>query len=263
MSSRRELLTALIAVVCVLASPSVFAVSGDVGVVLLHGKGGVPTGYIRALAWALQDRGHLVATPEMPWSKGRIYDASIEESMAEIDLEVKALRQKGAKLVIVGGQSLGANVAIAYAASRARVDGIVVLAPGHNPELPGFARRIGADLSKARMLIEAGKGKEKSSFSDLNQGQSSQISATPEVYVSWFDPQGLAVMPRSAAAIKSSTPLLFIVGSGDRSAPTQDYIFDKAPAHVKSKFVMVNADHLHVPSAAIEDVAAWLVTLTP
>jgi hypothetical protein len=40
-----------------LASHVALASSGDVGIVLLHGKGGSPTGYIRELAAALQGNG--------------------------------------------------------------------------------------------------------------------------------------------------------------------------------------------------------------
>ena len=237
------------------------AAGDDLGVVLLHGKGGSPAGYIRELASALQGRGYLVSTPTMPWAKNRIYDASFEEAMAEIDREFDALRQKGARLVVVAGQSLGANAALGYAASRDRVGGIIVLAPAHNPESPAFARRVGADLQRAKAMVAAGKGKERQVFSDLNQGQPLQVTATADVYVSWFDPDGLAVMPRSAASIKTPTPLLFVVGSGDRSAPAKDYIFDKAPAHAKSKYVTVTADHFTVPTAAIEEIAAWLAGL--
>ncbi|MCI3951577.1 MAG: hypothetical protein K0R53_1074 [Burkholderiales bacterium] len=69
--------------------------------------------------------------------------------MAEIDREVNALREKGAKLVVVAGQSLGANAALGYAASRERVGGIIALAPAHSPELHAFARRVGSDVRRA------------------------------------------------------------------------------------------------------------------
>ena len=244
-----------------LASHIASAAGDDLGVVLLHGKGGSPTGYIRELAAELEGRGYLVSTPTMPWATNRIYDASFEEAMAEIDGHVDALRQKGAKLVVVAGQSLGANAALGYAASRERVGGIIVLAPAHNPELPAFTRRVGSDVRRAKALVAAGKGKEKQTFSDLNQGQVLEVTATAEVYLSWFDPDGPAVMPRSAASVKTPIPLLFVVGSGDRTAPAKDYIFDKAPAHAKSKFVTVTADHFTVPTAAIEEVVAWLIVL--
>jgi hypothetical protein len=55
--------------------------------------------------------------------------------------------------------------------------------------------------------------------------------------------------------------VLFVVGSSDRSAPAKDYIFDKAPAHAKSKFVTVTANHITVPTAAIEEVVTWLLAL--
>jgi pimeloyl-ACP methyl ester carboxylesterase len=257
----RSCVAILFSLVTALASHIASAAGDDLGVVLLHGKGGSPGGYIRELAFALQGRGYLVSTPTMPWAKNRIYDASFEEAMAEIDREVDALRQKGAKLVVVAGQSLGANAALGYAASRERLGGIIALAPAHNPELQAFARRVGSDVRRARAMVAAGKGKEKQAFSDLNQGQALEVTATAEVYLSWFDPNGPAVMPRSAASIKMPTPLLFVIGSGDRTAPAKDYIFDKAPAHAKSKFVIVTADHFTVPTAAIEEVVTWLVTL--
>jgi pimeloyl-ACP methyl ester carboxylesterase len=164
---------------------------------------------------------------------------------------------------VVAGQSLGANAALGYAASRPRVDGIIALAAAHNPELPVFARRVGSDVRRARALVAAGKGKEKQAFSDLNQGQILEVTATAEVYLSWLDPDGPAVMPRSAASIKTPIPLLFVVGSADRSAPAKDYIFDKAPAHPRSRFVTVAADHFTLPTAAIEEVVTWLAALRP
>jgi pimeloyl-ACP methyl ester carboxylesterase len=162
---------------------------------------------------------------------------------------------------VVTGQSLGANAALGYAASRERVGGIIALAPAHNPELQAFAKRVGADVRRARAMVAGGKGTEKQVFSDLNQRQALEVTATAEVYLSWFDPDGPAVMPRSAASIKTPTPLLFVVGTNDRTAPTKDYIFDKAPPHSKSKFVTVTADHFAVPTAAIEEVVTWLVAL--
>jgi len=234
------------------------AAGDDLGVVLLHGKAGSPSGYVRELASALQIKGYLVSTPTMPWAQDRIYDASFDEALGEIDREVDSLRQKGAKFVVVAGHSLGANAALGYASSRDGVSGIIALAPAHTPELPGFMKRVGQDVSRARALVAAGKGREKHRFSDVNQGQRLEISATAEVYLSWFDPDGRAVMPRSATSFKARTPLLLVVGGGDQG---KDYIFDKAPPHPKSRFVIVPADHFAVPSAAIEEVVTWLGSL--
>src|SRR5204863_9727931 len=91
----------LLGLVAVFAGQRAAAANGDIGVVLLHGKGGTPAGYIEPLASGLQKKGFLVSTPTMPWSKERIYDESFEDSLRDIDREVGALKQKGAKLVVV------------------------------------------------------------------------------------------------------------------------------------------------------------------
>ena len=257
----RSCVTILFSLIAVLIGHIAPAAGNDLGAVLLHGKGGSPSGYIYELASALQSKGYLVSTPTMPWSQNRIYDASFEEAMHEIDQEIDSLRQKGAKFVVLAGHSLGANVALGYGSLRGSVGGVIALAPAHTPELQGFVKRVGQDVNRARVLVEAGKGKEKHRFSDINQGRVFQVTATPEVYLSWFDPDGPAVMPKSAASFKVPTPLLLVVGSNDRTAQGKDYIFDKAPSHAKSKFVSVTADHFTVPSAAIGEVVTWLSAL--
>ena len=251
----------LLGVAAVLVAGAAAAASSDIGILLMHGKGGTPDGHIAELAGALRAKGYLVSTPAMPWSKDRIYDASFEDSMREIDRDVDELKAKGAKLVVVAGQSVGANAALGYGAARDHVDAIIAMSPGHNPDGPGFERRLGSDVARAKQLIAAGKGKEKQSFSDLNQGQMMRVSATPEVYLSWLDPNGRAIMAKSAAAFKAPTPLLVIVGKGDRSAPSPDDFFDLAPKHPKSKFVTLNAGHFDLPGVAIREVDAWLGTL--
>ena len=256
-------LAALTGLIGLLACAAAAAAANEVGVVLLHGKGGSPTGYVSELAAGLKSKGYLVSAPTLPWAKERIYDASFEASLGEIDREVAALREKGAKVVAVAGHSIGANVALGYAASRSGVGGVIAIAAAHSPESAAFGRRLGADVARARRLVADGKGKEKQRFSELNQGNLMQVTATAEVYLSWVDPDGPAVMPRSAASFKAPTPLLVVNGSGDRTGGGQDYFFDRAPPHPKSRFVVVSADHFSAPSAAIAEIAAWLATLRP
>jgi pimeloyl-ACP methyl ester carboxylesterase len=237
------------------------AAAADLAVLVLHGKGGLPSGHIRALVSALEGKGYLVAAPVMPWAQDRIYDASFEESMKAIDREVEALKQKGAKGVVVAGHSLGANAALGYAAYKPGAAAIIALAPGHTPELPGFANRVASEVARAKSLIAAGKGNEKQRFADVNQGRPMMVSATPQAYLSWFDPDGPAVMPKSAAEFKVPTPLLVVVGTFERNGRGADYFFDKAPPNPKSRFITVSADHFDVPTVAIEAVVGWLATL--
>ena len=251
---------ALVATV-VLIGPVTPSTGNDLGVVLMHGKLGAPSGYVAGLASALESEGYLVSTPTMPWAGTRTYDATFAEAMREIDREIDALRAKGAKFVVAAGHSLGANAALGYATSRDGVDGVIVLAPGHVPEAPAWIRLLGADVKEAKELIATGRGKEKHRFTDTNQGRTHPIVTTAEAYLSWFDPEGPAVMPTSAASFRTSIPLLVVVGSRDRTARGKDYIFDKAPPHPKSKFITVSAGHVDVPSAAIDDIVAWLISL--
>jgi pimeloyl-ACP methyl ester carboxylesterase len=238
-----------------------FAAPQDVGIVLMHGKEGSPERVIDELASELRAKGYLVSTPVMPWSRGRIYDRTFEEALNEIDREVDVLRSKGAKKVVIAGQSLGANVALGYAAARPSVGGVIALAPGHNPESPRMRERTADDIKRARELVASGRTSEVDRFTDRNMGRSFVVIVTPQIYLSWFDPDGLAVMPRSASAIKQPVPLLFVVGSRDRISRPKEHIFDKAPPHSKSKYVTVEAHHLEVPSASVSEVISWLESL--
>ncbi len=85
---------------------------------MLHGKGGTPTTGIEGLHESLKKSGALVEAPELPWSARRIYDATYDQAMDEIDASVEKLKKAGAKKIAVIGHSLGANAAIGYAARR-------------------------------------------------------------------------------------------------------------------------------------------------
>jgi pimeloyl-ACP methyl ester carboxylesterase len=231
------------------------------GVVLMHGKGGMPGGLVASTAGALQTAGAKVVMPEMPWSRSRSYDAGYEQAMAEIDRAVAQLKAQGASKIVVAGQSFGANAAIGYAARRGGLAAIVALAPGHVPERPGFAKRLAPSLERARQMIAEGKGDAPGTFSDNNQGKLSNVRATPQVYLSYFDPNGPAPMPKNAAAMKA-VPFLWVIGRDDQlHSAGPGYAFDRAPRHPKSKYLEVNARHENTPDIAKDQVVAWLAAL--
>jgi pimeloyl-ACP methyl ester carboxylesterase len=236
--------------------------SSDVGIVLMHGKQGSPATVINGLASKLRSAGYAVSTPTMPWSRDRIYETTVDGAMREIDGACGSLRKKGAKKIIVAGQSLGANAAIRYAATRKNIDGLICLAPGHSPEKAPMRERRAKDVERAKQMIEEGNTGQATQFTDGNMGRAFQIALPPDVYLSWMDPEGPAVMPNNAASIRKPIPILYVVGSRDSLTTSKDYIFDKAPYHPKSRFVTVSADHLGVPSAAIEEVLSWLESLS-
>ncbi|MBI5519353.1 MAG: alpha/beta hydrolase [Desulfovibrio sp.] len=253
-------LLAILATFCL--APAAAAAEAKCGVVLLHGKHGSPDRYIAGLAQSLREAGYMVATPEMPWSRRRAYNAGFLEGLAEVDAAVKELRAKGAPAVVVGGHSLGANAALAYAARSPGLAGVICLAPGHSPESGRMRDQAAESVARAKALVAEGKGERVSTFADLNMGKTFDLTATAAAYLSYFDPDGPAVMPRSAAMLNPPVPVLWIAGAADplsRSGP--GYGFDKAPAHPKSRYAVVQADHLGTPEAAKAMVLEWLGAL--
>jgi len=252
----RQLFRFAVLVFLVFASPA--GAAETAGVVLLHGKqGSADARLLRPLVAALMREGCLVRTPEMPWSGARIYDRTYEAAMEEIDAVVKELRDSGAKKIFIGGQSLGANAALYYA-GRTEVDGVLALSPGHIPDV----QTPEDSVTRAKRIIQAGRGDERASFEDNNQGNRFTVQTTAKIYLSYMDPDGPAVMPKSAAALKPGTPLLWVVGMRDpMSKRGRSYAFDKAPRHPLNRYVEIKGDHLSTPGDAVPEILAWLRTV--
>jgi len=228
------------------------------GIVVLHGKGGTPTTMIEGLRESLKREGALVEAPEMPWSARRIYDATYDQAMTEIDAAVERLRKAGAAKIVVMGHSLGANAAIGYAARRKDLHAVVALAPGHLPEAWALRARTSGAIAEAKKMIAAGKGDVRMSFPDLAQGIPFQIRATPTVYLSMFDPDGPAVMPKNAAAM-GDVPFLWVVGFADPIIfHGKDYVYGRGARHPKSKYVVTASMHLSTPFQARGSIIDWL-----
>jgi esterase/lipase len=236
-----------------------YAAENKVGVVLLHGKGGMPaTPPILELASDLKRNGFMVITPEMSYSKFRRYDKTYEETMLEIDKALEQLKGSGAKKIFVAGHSLGANVVLYYA-TQASVDGIIMIAPGHRLEDKKFQDRLGDSLDRAKKMVDEGKGSERSDFTDVNQGNTSIINVTAKIYLSWFSPEGAAVMPRNAPAVKPEIAVLYVVGKQDPIYEKgRQYVFDKLPQNPDNKYLVVNSDHMRTPVVAANEIIAWL-----
>ena len=235
------------------------------GIVYLHGKGGWPAAFNGGILSSLQDEGALVATPEMPWSFHRRYAATYDEAMKEIEGVVAGLQAKGARRIVVVGHSLGANAAIGYAARHPDLAGVVALSPGHLPEVGRMHSFVADAVARAKALIAEGKGNVRQTFPDMAQGIPLIATATPIVYLSMFDPDGPAVIPKNAATIGAAPlplPLLWVVGKLDpidRRGP--QYAFDAAARNPKSKYIEVFAGHLTAPLAARKQVVDWINSL--
>jgi pimeloyl-ACP methyl ester carboxylesterase len=251
---------AIVAGLC-FAAPAQTVDRHGVGVIYLHGKGAWPGAADGGILSALQEEGALVATPEMPWSFKRKYGATYEQAMAEIDAAAAGLKAKGAVRIVVIGHSLGANAAIGYAARHPDLAAVVALAPGHLPEAEGLRSHTREAVAEAKQLIAAGQGDVPQRFPDMAQGIPLTATATPLVYLSMFDPDGPAVIPKNAEAM-GPVPLLWVVGTLDpiaRRGP--DYAFKFGAKNPKSRYIEVFAGHLTTPLVARTQVVEWINSL--
>jgi dienelactone hydrolase len=231
------------------------------GVVYLHGKGAWPGGLDGGILSSLEEEGALVAKPEMPWSFNRRYAATYDQAMAEIDAVVRDLKARGASRIIIIGHSLGANAAIGYAARHSDLAAVVALAPGHLPETGEMRSYVSDAVVHAKQLIAAGQGNVRQTFPDMAQGIPLIAHATPVVYLSMFDPDGPAVIPKNAAAM-GPVPLLWVAGKLDPiDSRGPEYAFTAAAKNPKSKYVEVFAGHLTTPLVARGQVLDWINSL--
>jgi pimeloyl-ACP methyl ester carboxylesterase len=243
-----------------LGAPVRAAGLAGVGVVFLHGKGVWAGAFDGGIPSALEADGAVTAEPEMPWSLTRMYGATWDEAMGEIDSAVAGLKAKGATRIVVIGHSLGANAAIGYAARHQGIAAVVALSPGHLPETAEMRDRTADAIARARALVASGETRRRF-WPDRIQEMPTFARATPAVYLSMFDPDGPAVIPRNAAALHG-TPLLWVVGSSDPiHARGRNYAFARAPKNPKSRYVEVAAGHLAAPWVARPQVVAWLKSL--
>jgi dienelactone hydrolase len=258
----KRILTAFFILVSAMVTSTAFA--ADIGVVFMHGKWGSNSAKspIGPIVDALGRAGYLVEAPEMPWSRERAYDKDVAGAMAEIDAAVAKLKARGAQRIVIGGQSLGANAAMIYGSQRDGVAGVLAVSPGHTPDDPQFSQSLKGDPERAQKMIADGKGDVRDRFSDVNQGKEEKKSATAAAYFSWMDPKGLAVIPRSAQALKPGTALFWLVGEDDGMAKRgPGYAFNKAPANPKNTYKVVGGGHFDAGGRAADEIIAWLKTL--
>src|ERR1700756_2991743 len=97
------MLAAFFSLLTLIATPLRAAGLQGVGVVFLHGKGVWTGAFDGGIPAALAAEGAVTASPEMPWSFMRLYGATYEEAMREIDAAVAGLKGKGATRVVIVG----------------------------------------------------------------------------------------------------------------------------------------------------------------
>ncbi|MGJ3258387.1 MAG: alpha/beta hydrolase [Rhodospirillales bacterium] len=260
---RRRTFGALIlglAVVLAVLLPGRLALAADIGVVVLHGKGGMPNGLVKPLAAYLEREGFAVANLEMPWSKHREYGASPEDGVAEIGAAFAAMKESGVTRIFVAGHSLGALFAAHYAAERP-VTGLVLIAPGGNVASDFWQKKVALSLAEADGMIEAGKGDEVGDFADFEGSKGDfTIRTTPRHYKAWFSTQSPLNQVRAYDRLPSGLPVLNVV-------PVNDYKgllrgkharFRQLPPTPMLEMYEPDTDHKSAPDVAAEKIAAWI-----
>lgn len=234
------------------------ATSPVVGIVIMHGKGGMPQGLVWPLAESLEQKGWLVANLQMPWSRDRKYDVDVAATVTEITAALRDLRSKGAKKIFVAGHSQGAVFALHYASSNP-LDGLIIIAPGGDVSTSFYRQQVGASVSRARGLVSAGKGKEAGDYDESEGEKNWTVRTTAATYFSWFDPDGAMNQIKSSEALPKSLPVLHV-------APTADYpallrakreMYNALPDHPQKRLYEPNSDHRNAPRDSVGEIARW------
>lgn len=245
--------------VAVFLPPKAISGTQGIGIVVMHGKGGLPSKHVTKLASTLEENGYLVANLEMPWSSNRDYDVSVSVAAQEVEAALSALRDKGAKKVFVAGHSQGGVFSI-YFGGQHIVDGIIAIAPGGSVASSLFREQLGDQVDEARKLVAEGKGDEKTKLYDFEGAKGKYpVVTTPAAYLTWFDPDGAMNLQRSIRAMRSQTPILWIVAARDYPQLRKSNIpmFETLPPNLATKFYEPQSDHLGAPSASIDEIVRW------
>lgn len=238
-----------------------YADTPNIGVVLMHGKGGSPTKHVVDLAHALERSGYLVANIEMPWSGRREYDVDVSSAEREVELAIDELHQKGANKVFVSGHSLGGLFALYYGSKHDTVSGIIAIAPGGNVNSPIFREKLADSIEIARTLIAEGKGNTKASLTDFEGSKGTYpLVTTPASYVTWFDPDGAMNQVTAMKNISKKTPVLYIAPTNDYpgSVRSKDAMFGLLTKVPRTELFEPNASHMNAPTASAMKVVEWI-----
>ncbi len=248
------------------------AVPTTTSVVMLHGKTASPLdAYLTTLHTALSDAGYDVVAPYLPWRETD-WDGSMCEVMNYIDLLVQQEAARG-HAVIVAGHSMGAAHALIYAVTTpaADVKAILVLAPGHFPQLemplltlffPTVADSINSSIALAESMVASGIGDTNNTFDTLLPDLSDPllpISATANDYLSYHALDQYPDVNDVLPPVK--LPVLWLAGEDDPLTDLYNMsILASRITSADSDYQLVPGDHISMVSETVTLITTWLTT---
>jgi pimeloyl-ACP methyl ester carboxylesterase len=232
-----------------------------IGIVFIPGKGGNPeAGYLNSFYRKLNRAGYEVIAPVMPWRK---WDGDRRQAMAVISNLIDYYAGKDKK-VVLAGHSMGAMLAMHYAAEQPADNllAVVAIAPGHLIHQSGlFKRATKESIQRARAMQAAGEGDDTGEFTDIKQGKEYTRTTTAHIYLSYFDRQQV----RSIKAVlpDMQVPLLWLAGEDDRLTETlhMTEIFSHAREDGVSRYELLPGSHKGVTRSAPATIAKWIKSL--
>ncbi len=264
----RRVTTSIFLCLVLIVMPAYAAIPSDVGIVLLHGKGGSPKFHIlEKLISKMSEKGYAVTAPRFPWAgvKGAAeYSGNLIDGFDIVERAIAELRTSGRKTIVLIGHSMGAVSAVAYVVQRSGVSGVVGVAPGHLVGDEFHNRFVDSDVKKAQEAVANGAGEKLMVFRDYNSGRRRfDISVKAGDYLSFFDPKGPLNFGKALAKM-GGVPFLWIAPNEDpvTTSGRASAYFSKVPqTSEKSRFIEIEAKHINAPLKGIKDIHRWISAL--
>ncbi len=243
------------------------ATPSEVGIIVLHGKGGSPNfPVLQKFESKMLDKGYAVVIPRFPWGgkKGKAdYSGNLKDAFEIISSEITKLKQDGRKIIVLAGHSMGTPGAVAYAINHTDVDALIGMAPGHFVGSNFHNDFTSFEVNKAKQMVADGQGNETLNIEDYNSGNRRfKMTVKAEDYLSFFDPNGPMNLGVNLEKI-GTTPFLWVAPNGDpvtQKGQAKEY-FSKAPSNEKSKFVKIEAEHKNAPIKGVKVIHQWISDL--
>lgn len=231
----------------------------DIVFIAIHGKGTpVNNPRLTSLYTSLLDKGYETIALEMPWSKN--WSGTFEQGLALIDSTINKVIASGKKPILIG-HSLGGAASLIYVGENPnnKLLGVIAIAPGHMLHKSNKMQKVTASsVEKANKLISESKGNIRSSFTELNNGRTRNVTMSAEAYKSYYDTDSFPNVEMLLEDIK--TPTLWIAGKSDKLTKVygMSELFAELPQNSKNKYALVDGNHLDVVQNSSDTIINWV-----